>query len=174
MTGLPARQVPVPDALTIAELEGYGPIPAAAARALAAGSVWSRLVLDPIDRTILEASPATYRPPAAMARLVRAAQPYCAQPSCGVASDTADLNHRIPWPIGATSIWSLDPECRRDHLLHTHGGWHYEQDDATGSRTWTTATGHTYTHTIDDVVTMHSKGGTPRSWPPGPDRPPPF
>lgn len=161
--GLPARQVPVPDALAFAELEGYGPIPTAVARALAAGSsTWARLVLDPIDRTVLEVSRKRYQPPESMARLVRAAQPYCAQPSCSVASDGADLHHRIPWPVGATSVWNLDPGCRRDHLLLTHAGWRYEQHEGPGNaRTWTTATGHVYSHGLDDVVTMHGKHGPP-------------
>ncbi|WP_156254215.1 DUF222 domain-containing protein, partial [Pseudactinotalea terrae] len=37
-----------------AHLEGYGPIPASVARALAAGGPWARMVTDPLDRTVLE------------------------------------------------------------------------------------------------------------------------
>lgn len=158
LAGVPARQLPIADQLTIPMLDGYGPIPAAVARALAAGSTWSRLVLDPIDRTILELSADTYRPPAGMARLVRAAQPYCASPACNVASDSCDLNHRIPHPVGATSVWNVDPECRRDHLLLTHAGWSCQQDpEPGGSRTWTTGTGHVYVQQLDGAVSLAPK-----------------
>ncbi|WP_420112974.1 HNH endonuclease signature motif containing protein [Pseudactinotalea sp.] len=172
-SGVPARLTSVPDRLTIAFLDGYGPIPASAARALAAGSTWSRLVLDPIDRTVLEVSSPAYRPPESMARLVRSAQPYCAGPTCNVSADSCDLNHRIPYPVGATSVWNLDPGCRRDHLLITHGGWHYRQDpEPGGPRTWTTATGHVYEQQIDGDVRMVAR--RPLAQVHGDDTPPPF
>lgn len=171
--GVPARLTSVPDQLTVAFLDGYGPIPASAARALAAGSTWSRLVLDPIDRTVLEVSSPRYRPPESMARLVRAAQPYCAAPTCNVSADSCDLNHRIPYPVGATSVWNLDPDCRRDHLLITHGGWRYQQDaHPGGTRTWTTATGHVYEQQADGKVRMIARPQPAQL--PGDDTPPPF
>ena len=169
--GLPSRHTSAPDQLTVAFLEGYGPIPRPVARALAAGSTWSRLVMDPVDRTVLEASTATYRPPASMARLVRAAQPTCASPVCSVGSDSCDLNHRVPHPIGATSVWNLDPACRRDHVLITHAGWGYADGRRPGTRVWTTATGHTYVQTVEGEVTMGER--VPVALP-GADAEPPF
>lgn len=106
-----------------AHLDGYGPIPASVARALAAGSTWSRLVQDPVDGRVREVSAPTYRPPTSMAELVRAEQPQCARPGCTVPADLSDLDHVIPWPVGATDVDNLRPLCRRDHLLVTHGGW---------------------------------------------------
>lgn len=129
---------------TPATLEGYGPIPASVARALAAGGPWARMVTNPIDRTVLELSRDTYAPPASMADLVRAREPECVEPSCGISSDGCDLHHRIPWPVGATEVANLDPGCRRHHLLITHGGWTYEVEDRRGTRTWRTAAGLVY------------------------------
>lgn len=74
-----------------------------------------------------------------------------------VSADRCDLNHRIPWPVGATDVWSLDPACRRDHLLITHAGWSYEQH-ADGSRTWTTSSGHVYKQQVDGSIVMQSRG----------------
>lgn len=136
-----------------AELEGYGPIPASVARALAAGGPWARMVTDPVDRTVLEVSSDSYEPPPAMASLVRAREPKCVSPSCSVPSDSCDLHHRIPWPVGPTSVTNLDPGCRRDHLLLTHGGWSYVVD-AAGCRTWTTAAGLVYVEDTSGNLTL--------------------
>ncbi len=147
-----------------AHLEGYGPIPASVARALAAGGPWARMVTDPLDRTVLELSREQYEPTAAMAELIRARQPECANPSCTAAADGCDLHHRIPWPLGTTSVKDIDPNCRRDHLLLTHGGWWYTQHED-GSRTWITATNHTYLQHPDGQITMirptHGPGSPP-------------
>ncbi|WP_420112189.1 DUF222 domain-containing protein [Pseudactinotalea sp.] len=171
--GVPVWQVSVPDQLWVAFLDGYGPIPASAARALAAGSVWSRLVMDPVDRTVLELSSPKYRPPESMARLVRAAQPTCAGVTCSVDADSCDLHHRIPYPAGATSVWNLDPGCRRDHLLVTHGAWRYEEDGRSRARRWTTATGHVYEQQVDGTVTLATRQ-LPPGYAPDDTTPPPF
>ncbi|WP_156251899.1 DUF222 domain-containing protein [Pseudactinotalea terrae] len=151
-----------------AHLEGYGPIPASVARALAAGGPWARMVTDPLDRTILELSREQYEPTPAMAELIRARQPECANPSCTAAADGCDLHHRIPWPLGTTSVKDIDPNCRRDHLLLTHGGWWYTQHDD-GSRTWITATNHTYLQHPDGQITMIRPTHGPGSPPEGTD-----
>ena len=139
-----------------AYLDGYGPIPGSVARALAAGSTWARLVTDPVDGSVRELSAPSYRPPPALADLVRAERPMCIRPGCSVEADSCDLNHNPPWPIGSTEFDDLDPACRRDHELLTHAGWWYEDvvDEAPGSgsaqpgpasRRWTTGSGHVYT-----------------------------
>lgn len=149
--GGPAADLPGSD--QPATLEGYGPIPASIARALAAGGPWARMVTDPVDRTVLEVSSEKYRPTAAMAELVRAAQPECVRPDCTISSDSCDLHHHVPWPLGATTVINLDPGCRRDHLLLTHAGWTYTHNPD-GSYTWTTATNHTYLQHPDGQITM--------------------
>lgn len=155
-----------------ADLEGYGTIAASVARALAAGGPWARMVTDPVDRTVLEVSRERYEPTAAMAELVRAREPECVHLTCSASSDGCDLHHRIPWPIGSTSVTNLDPGCRRDHLLLTHGGWTYAVDGR-GRRTWTTPTGLRYVEEADGAVTLRKPGRRPI---PSPDRdtPPPF
>ena len=133
------------------------------------------MVTDPLDRTVLEVSRDVYEPPPAMAALVRAREPECVHPACSASSDGCDLHHRIPWPVGLTSVTNLDPGCRRDHLLLTHGGWSYITD-AEGRRTWTTAAGLVYVEGANGNLTRR-KPKPQRSTeelPPHDDGPPPF
>ncbi|NHT17847.1 DUF222 domain-containing protein [Cellulomonas sp. IC4_254] len=46
-----------------ADLDGYGPIDAVRARALAAGGVWRRVVTDPVTGQVLDVGRTRYRPP---------------------------------------------------------------------------------------------------------------
>jgi hypothetical protein len=110
-----------------------------------------------------------------MADLVKATHPQCVRPGCGVSSDSCDLHHEIPWPIGITTARDMAPGCRRDHLLLTHAGWHYTYNATERSRTWTTATGHRYTEFHDGRVVMQQPQPAPAPVAhPGPDVPPPF
>ena len=55
-----------------ARLDGYGTIPAALARRIAADASWRRMITDPITRRLLDRSPNTYRPGDQLAAYVRA------------------------------------------------------------------------------------------------------
>lgn len=108
MGGADGPGADLPGANDPAELEGYGPIPASVARALAAGSTWQRLVTDPIDESVRELSTTRYEPPEAMADLVRATHPRCVRPGCGC------LLRRVrPAP--------RDPMAARDDILEQPG-----------------------------------------------------
>ncbi|MDZ7578081.1 MAG: HNH endonuclease signature motif containing protein, partial [Candidatus Nanopelagicales bacterium] len=65
----------------------------------------------------------TYTPGAALARLVRAREPYCRHPGCRRQSQACDLDHAVPWPKGATTAGNLGPLCRRHHNIKSHHGW---------------------------------------------------
>lgn len=108
-------------------------------------------MLDPLDGTVRELSSPKYRPPAAMADLVRAEQPECSVAGCSTPADECDLDHEIPWPLGHTCADDLGPRCRRHHLLRTHAGWTFTRHGR--RRTWTTTTGHTYTEHPDGAIT---------------------
>ena len=125
-------------------LGGYGPIPAVFARAIAADStgVWKRLVTDPIDRSLIEHSRKTYRPPAALDDFVRARDGQCRFPGCQHSAQNADLDHTIPWPKGPTSPGNLGALCRHHHRLKHHTTWRVTQ--ANGRFCWTSPTGRRY------------------------------
>ncbi|MCH9815400.1 MAG: hypothetical protein K0U64_02965 [Actinomycetia bacterium] len=104
------------------ELAGVGPIPAETARELAADGQWRAWVTDATG-AVTATGVNRYRPTAALARLVRAREPYCRMPGCQVAATRCDLDHTQPWPQGATTAENLGPLCRRHHNLKTHHGW---------------------------------------------------
>ncbi|HSL09358.1 MAG TPA: DUF222 domain-containing protein [Pseudonocardiaceae bacterium] len=147
------------------ELVGHGPIPAGLAREIAAQGTWRRLLTDSASGTLLDYGRTTYTPPTGLADFVRARDLRCRFPTCGQPAATADLDHTVPYPDGATSEHNLHASCRRHHRLKTHDpGWDVDQQPD-GRITWTTPTGHTHT--------SHSHDYRPDPHPP-PDDPPPF
>ena len=125
-------------------LDGYGPIPAAYARAIAADptGVWKRLVTDPIDGSLVEHSRRTYRPPAALDDFVRARDHTCRFPGCQHSAHHADLDHTIRWPTGPTAPGNLGALCRHHHRLKHHTTWRLTQTN--GRFHWTSPTGRRY------------------------------
>lgn len=138
------------------ELLGHGPVPAPLARdLLLRGDVtFTRWLTD--RRGVVVATPATaYRPPAALARTVRARDLACRFPGCRTGADRCDLDHAVPWPTGGTSPANLATVCRGHHQGKTANRWAVTLHPATAALTWTAPTGHTYT--------TH-----PPAWPEGP------
>ncbi|ORB66891.1 HNH endonuclease signature motif containing protein [Mycolicibacterium tusciae] len=87
-----------------------------------------------------------YRPSAGLARFVRARDLTCRFPGCTASAEFCDIDHVIPYPLGATHPSNLACLCRKHHLLKTFwtGDWELTlQPD--GAAVWTSPTGHTYT-----------------------------
>lgn len=113
-------------------LQDCGPIPAEVARELAADRAWRLWITDSVTGHVVGTSAATYRPPAALARLIRAREPHCRFPGCRAPADRCDLDHAVPWPGGSTSAGNVGPTCRRHHRLKTHGSWRVSASATTG------------------------------------------
>ena len=111
---------------------GLGPIPASTARELAADGRWRAWITESAG-TITATSSRTYRPGAALARLIRAREPYCRMPGCRTPASRCDLDHTIAWPEGETTIENLGPLCRRHHVMKTHYGWRLEPQPPPGA-----------------------------------------
>lgn len=93
------------------------------------------------------AAPETrYRPSAQLARFIRGRDLTCRFPGCTAPAEYCDIDHVIPYPLGATHPSNLACLCRKHHLLKTFwtGDW-----DLTllpdGVAVWTSPTGNTYT-----------------------------
>lgn len=158
---------------TPAELAGYGPIPAAAARELAAQGTWRRILTDPASGALLDYGTTVYRPPAHLAEHVITRDQTCGFPGCRQPAHRCDLDHRVPFDratnTGPTADYNIGPGCRPHHQVKQYPGWSVVQDPD-GTVTWTTPSGHTYT-------TMPPPVGEPLPAPkppPDPDEPPPF
>ncbi|HEX5497072.1 MAG TPA: DUF222 domain-containing protein [Mycobacteriales bacterium] len=128
-----------------AVLDGYGPIGAAYARAIASDptGVWKRLVTDPVDGSLIEHTRTTYRPPAALDDHIRARDRRCRFPGCQHSAQHADLDHTIPWPKGPTTVGNLGALCRHHHRLKHQTPWRLTQTN--GQFHWTSPTRRHYT-----------------------------
>ncbi|SOD71314.1 uncharacterized protein DUF222 [Jatrophihabitans sp. GAS493] len=128
------------------ELDGYGPIPAALARKIAADATgtWRRLVTDPLSGTLLDHGRTRYTPPQALADHVITRDRTCAFPTCSRAARRCDLDHRVPYPTGCTSACNLNALCRKHHRLKHELGWTITHRDHEGNYHWSTPTGHRY------------------------------
>ena len=129
------------------------PVPDAVARALAAGGTWRRLVTDPLSGAVIDVGRTRYRPPAALADLVRARDAACTHPGCAVPARRCDLDHITPWSEGGTTgLNNLTALCRTHHRLKHAPGWTLTRTPD-GDLTWTTPTGARYRRNPDATIT---------------------
>jgi hypothetical protein len=128
-------------------LDGYGPITADTARALAADQTgtWRRLVIDPIFGQVIDYGATRYRPPSHLAELVIARDGTCTFPPCNRPARSCDLDHHTPFPDGDTSAENLGPGCRRDHRAKHQARWQVRRNQD-GTTTWTSPQGREYTN----------------------------
>ena len=139
----------LPTALGLAEhpghLPGYGAIPAAMARAMAADRDWVRWTTDPDTGTVLDRGAHTYRPSAKLAAFITARDPVCGFPGCNQPAVRCDLDHATGFDDGGpTTRCNLGPLCRAHHNAKTHKRWALGYDAKTGTRVWTSPLGKTY------------------------------
>ncbi len=80
------------------EIPGVGPIPADEARELAADGSWRAWITDAATGQVIDTGRRSYTPSAALARLIRAREPYCRMVGCRRRAINCDLDHTIPWP----------------------------------------------------------------------------
>jgi hypothetical protein len=128
-----------------AELAGYGPITAQAARRIAAdeSGTWRRLLTDPATGALLDYGRTTYRPPRELAEFVIARDTTCVFPNCRRPARRCDLDG-IPYDAGGgTEPLNLHPLCRRHHRAKHEAGWRVQRQP-NGAYHWTAPTGHRY------------------------------
>jgi hypothetical protein len=153
------------------ELTGYGPIPAALARELAADGTWRRLLTDPATGALRDYGRTTYRPSAALSGHLRARDGTCRFPGCRYPARRCDLDHTVGYPDGPTSEDNLGSLCRHHHRLKHRTGWTVTQGE-NATFTWTSPTGRLYSTTPDPLAEPVSR---PELAAPASDHdPPPF
>ncbi len=129
------------------ELSGYGPIPAPMARRIAADGTWRRLLTDPMNGAVLEASTTRHDPGALVSETLLARHPVCAWPGCNRASRECDRDHGTRFAVsGTTNLAGLAPYCEYHHVIKDTPAWGWRTENhPDGSVTLTTPTGHRYT-----------------------------
>ena len=142
------------------QIPGWGYVSAQQARELALqeGSIWTRVVTDPLTGRATEASAGTYRVPAGMALQVTTRDGTCRAPGCEIPAEHTDLDHSKEWQQdsfggagGPTAETNLAALHRGHHNLKTSGFWDSDQQ-LDGTVVWTTATGRrvtTYPYAYD-------------------------
>ncbi|MFF1819283.1 DUF222 domain-containing protein [Kribbella sp. NPDC058245] len=166
------------------ELTGYGPIPADLGRRIATNGTWRRLLTDPINGTVLEASTTRHDPGTLVSETLLARHPVCAWPGCNRTSRECDRDHGTRFAIsGTTSLAGLAPYCQYHHLIKDTPAWGWHtQNHPDGSITLTTPTGHRYTtvppargpiqhHQHQPPHTQQPHADDPRQEPPGASQP---
>jgi hypothetical protein len=132
----------------VGQIPGWGPVTGQQARAVAltAGSIWKRLVTDPLTGRAIEVSAGTYQVPAAMAEQIKARDGTCRAPGCEIPAERCDLDHCTEWRPddagGLTAETNLAALHRGHHNLKTGRFWDRDQSPD-GTLHWTTATGRT-------------------------------
>ncbi|MCC9178482.1 HNH endonuclease signature motif containing protein [Arthrobacter sp. zg-Y750] len=127
-----------------AELHGYGPISAEAARRLARNAThWTGLVQDPDTGEILSVG-RRRKVPAGLARWLRARDGTCRFPGCRVSTAVSEIDHTTDWAAGGpTDHGNLSHLCRRHHRFKTLGFWKARQPEP-GVMEWTSPSGRVY------------------------------
>ncbi|SDY90009.1 HNH endonuclease [Amycolatopsis xylanica] len=148
-------------------LAGHGPIPAATARDIAAGShsVLRRLITDPATGQPTDLGRSRYRPNKALDEFVRVRDQECRAPGCTRPAQVCQLDHTEDWAAkeGETNENNLASLCQDDHKLKDEPGWRYALGgDAT--LTVTTPTGDRYSTKLEP---LHEPRYTDEQPPPG-------
>lgn len=125
-------------------LDGYGPITADAARALADDANLWRLITDPMTGRGIDLGRRSYRPSRPLVRLVRARHEQCGMVGCTRPPISCEIDHRREYPDGPTDANNLGPLCKLHHELKTKKRWRVDVNPD-GSETFTSALGFTYT-----------------------------
>ncbi|MEV0798101.1 DUF222 domain-containing protein [Kribbella sp. NPDC050281] len=130
-----------------AELTGYGPIPAEMARRIAADGTWRRLLTDPTNGIVLEASTTRHDPGTLVTETLLARHPVCAWPGCNRTSRDCDRDHLTPFArSGATTLSGLAPYCEYHHVIKDTPTWGWTTTShPDGTITLTTPSGHRHT-----------------------------
>lgn len=128
-------------------MPGFGYLDPEHVRAVATreGSVWQRLVADPVTGHAVAVSPHTYRPTASVARFVRARDGVARDPGSGTPADQCELDHVVPFEAGgATTPDNLQCLSRRGHARKTRRHWESVMAPD-GSVEWTSLLGQRQT-----------------------------
>jgi hypothetical protein len=149
---------------------GYGPIPAATARAVAASpdSVWRRMLTDPAGN-LADLSTTTYRAGKVLDLAVTIRDGTSRFPRSNASAVGADFDHTLAYPVGDTCYANGGKLSRRDHRVKHAPGWKLTQGPQPGQFSWTTPSGHSYRiGPVDQPA-----GRWPKPWQLDPDPPDP-
>ncbi|MER1996824.1 MAG: DUF222 domain-containing protein [Arthrobacter sp.] len=127
-----------------AELNGYGPIAADAARRLARQAPhWTGILRDKSSGEVLAVG-RRRKIPAGLKRWLQARDGTCRFPGCRVSTFRTEIDHTVPWGQGGeTEHGNLSHLCPKHHRLKTLGLWDARQPQP-GQLEWVSPLGRRY------------------------------
>lgn len=107
------------------ELAGFGSVDAEIARRIVATSHhWTRVVVDPIDDSVLAIDSHERYIPAGLRKLLQVRDRVCTGDDCGTPAHRTDLDHVIRYELdGRTRHTNLQSLCRPAHQIKDEGYW---------------------------------------------------
>ncbi|MBO0985431.1 HNH endonuclease signature motif containing protein [Rathayibacter sp. SD072] len=129
-----------------ADLDGYGPVPAAVAQRLAGpGPTFTCVTAAPGTGTVLDVGRTLRVPPPRMRLLLQLRDRTCRFPGCTRPASTAEADHTLEWRHGGTTaVHNLASLCVAHHHVRHGDRWTYAlHPDAVAD--WTTPTGRRVT-----------------------------
>lgn len=143
---------------TSVELDGYGPISPDVAEDLIArapNASVRRLLVDPVDGTLLVREPRRRRFERRTSAHIRTRDRSCRQPGCDLA--IRDDDHITDHQFGGVSTADNGQGlCKRSHTIKHQPGWSVTSDGKTS--VWRTPTGHEYTSTPPPLLPGRTPG----------------
>ncbi|WP_157602330.1 HNH endonuclease signature motif containing protein, partial [Rathayibacter sp. Leaf296] len=136
-----------------ADLDGYGLIPADAARQLAgAASTITRVLTDPDTGTVLSVGRTHRLPPPRMRLALQLRDRTCRFPGCSRSAARAEADHTVEWRHGGqTSLDNLASLCTAHHHVRHGDRWTYVLHPD-GTAHWTSPTGRRVTTRPGDLL----------------------
>ncbi|KNX38021.1 HNH endonuclease signature motif containing protein [Luteipulveratus halotolerans] len=155
VTSEPVHDVSAASPFADAIVPGIGVISGALVAELtrAVGTRITRALVDASTGTLLETCTSSYRPTAAIRRLLVLRDQHCRFPGCSQPGRYCEADHVTPWPLGRTSADNLQLLCKHHHRAKHEAGWAVAMTSE-GTCTWTSPhTGRTYVTTPEATAT---------------------
>jgi hypothetical protein len=117
------------------------------ARRIATDGTWRRILTDPVNGAVLEASTTRHDPGSLVSETLLAAHPVCDWINCNRAARECDRDHGTPFAqSGTTTLTDLRTYCELHHIIKDTPAWGWKAtNNPDGSTTLTAPTGHRYT-----------------------------
>lgn len=154
---IPALEMLANPQRTVAELEGYGPVPLGVALQLAKNAPSLIPVLtDPWTGAVIDIGRTRYRPPNVLREFLRWRDEHCCFPGCRRLPDASEIDHIDDWAKGGgTTRRNTRLLCKRHQMFKHALGWQsaYRPD---GSVEWRTPNGMIQTHLPGSIRSAQS------------------
>lgn len=122
---IPALEMLADPKRTVADLEGYGPIPVGTALRIAQEApTFMKVLTDPWSGAAIDVGREKYRPSKALRDLLRNRDMHCRFPGCNRPAETSEIDHIEAWATGGhTTRDNTHLLCKRHQMFKHALGW---------------------------------------------------